>query len=336
MFKRWLAALLTASGALGADAIKAPWPQFLGPGGRGTAGDEAPLPAKFGPGKSILWGASLSAGHGSPCVWGDRIFVTAFDEAEKKLEVVAISRKDGRVAWRRPIPAREIEKVHEVSSPATSTPVTDGERLYVYSGSHGLLSLDWNGGVAWEYPMEVAKFPFGSGNSPLLAGDVIVISRDYPPSPFLLAVNRASGKLAWKVDLAKATTRGPNAAHATPVLWRNQIVLHRPGEVSAYSPQTGARLWGVPTTGGGTSTPAADEDSLYITAFNVMGSPEGGAELPPFPAALEKYDKDKDGRLSREEAPSDDLFFRRREGVANSVPGAHFTVKLFFNGLDRN
>jgi outer membrane protein assembly factor BamB len=120
------------------------------------------------------------------------------------------------------------------------------------------------------------------------------------------------------------------------VLWRNQIVLHRPGEVSAYSPQTGARLWRVGATGGGTSTPTLDNDALYITAFNVMGSPEGGAELPPFAAALEKYDKDKDGRLSREEAPSDDLFFRRREGVANRVPGAHFTLKLFFNLLDRN
>jgi hypothetical protein len=92
----------------------------------------------------------------------------------------------------------------------------------------------------------------------------------------------------------------------------------------------------VATTGGGTSTPTLDDDSLYITAFNVMGSAEGGAELPPFTTALEKYDKDKDGKLSREETPSDDLFFRRRDGVANSVPGAHFTVKLFFQYVDQN
>ena len=309
---------------------------FLGRSGRGAAADKAPLPAEFGPSKSLLWKVDVPLGHGSPCIWGDRIFTTAFDDKEKKLEVLAISRKDGAIVWRRAIPAKGIEKVHQVSSPATSTPTTDGERLYIYFGSHGLLAFDWNGAVLWDYPMDVATFPFGSGNSPLLAGDVIVISRDHPPSPFLLAVDRKTGKLAWKVDLAKASTQGPNAAHATPVLWKNQIVLHRPGEVSAYSPQDGARIWRVPTTGGGTSTPTLDDDSLYVTAFNVMGSPEGGAELPPFTAALEKYDKDKDGKLSREETPTDDLFFRRRDGVANNVPGAHFTLKLFFNGVDQN
>ena len=67
--------------------------------------------------------------------------------------------------------AKEMEKVHEVSSPATSTPVTDGEKIFVYSGSYGLLAYDWQGKVAWEYPMGVSKSPYGSGTSPVLAGD---------------------------------------------------------------------------------------------------------------------------------------------------------------------
>jgi outer membrane protein assembly factor BamB len=334
---RWvLGILLTLGGAGGADTADSLWPQFLGPGGRGAAAENTAVPVQFGPGKSMLWKAELPLGHGSPCVWGDRIFVTAFDDKENKLEVVAVSRTNGAIAWRRPIPAKELEAVHQVSSPATSTPATDGERLYVYFGSFGLVAFDRDGNVVWEHPMELSKMPFGSGNSPLVAGDVVVVSRDYPPAPFLLAVNRKTGKLAWRVDLPKTSMPGPNAAHSTPVLWKGQIVLHRPTQVAAYNPKDGTRLWHVATTGGGTSTPTADDDAIYVTAFNVMGNPEGGAELPPFATALEKYDKDKDGKLSRDETPPDDLFLRRRAGVGDNVPGAHFTLKLFFNGLDEN
>jgi hypothetical protein len=36
------------------------------------------------------------------------------------------------------------------------------------------------------------------------------------------------------------------------------------------------------------------------------------------------------------EAPDDDLYFMLRVGVPPGVPGAHFTIKLFFGNLDRN
>src|SRR5258708_438984 len=145
--------VLLAFVALGDDQ----WPQFRGPGGLGIGNEKASLPSEFGLTKSLLWKTELPLGHGSPCVWGDRIFVTGFNSSAKKPEVIAVNRKDGKIAWRQTIPAKEIEKVHAISSPATSTPVTDGERIYVYNGSYGILAYDFNGKPAWEYPMEVSK-----------------------------------------------------------------------------------------------------------------------------------------------------------------------------------
>jgi outer membrane protein assembly factor BamB len=334
--KLMLCGLLGTFAGLSAEPAADKWPQFRGPGGLGIGNDKVSLPSEFGPAKALLWKTELPLGHGSPCIWGDRIFVTAFNSSANTPEVIAVNRPDGKIAWRQKIPAKEVEKVHAVNSPASSTPATDGEKIYVYSGSYGILAYDWNGKLAWEYPMEVSKSPYGSGTSPVLAGDLVLITRDYPPDPFLLAIQKKDGKLAWKTELVKSNQRGPRTAHSTPVVWNDQIVLNRPGEVSAHAPKDGARLWWFPTASFGTSTPSAGDGVLYVNAFNMGADPAGVVKLPPFSYALEKYDSDKDGKLTATEAPANDLFFLKRVGMPDNIPGAHFSIQLFFRGIDRN
>src|SRR6516162_7121672 len=116
------------------------WPQFRGTGGLGVAGEEMKLPVRFGPSKSVLWKASLPPGLSSPCIWGERIFLTGFDKGGQKLETFCLDRKDGMILWRRPAPAAEIEKCFPPNSPATPTPTSDGKSVYVYFGSFGLLA----------------------------------------------------------------------------------------------------------------------------------------------------------------------------------------------------
>ena len=65
--------------------------------------------SEFGPTKGLLWKTDLPLGHGSPCIWGDRTFVTGFNSGSNKPEVIAVDRKDGKIAWRHTIPAKEVE-----------------------------------------------------------------------------------------------------------------------------------------------------------------------------------------------------------------------------------
>src|ERR1700722_17625656 len=162
-----------------ADSPSLSWPQFRGPGGKGVGDDRAALPSEFGPNKNVVWKTPLPSGHGSPCIWGDRIFVTSFDVSRKLLEVIALERRDGKIVWRKSVHAAQIEKVHEENSPASSTPVTDGDRVYVYFGSFGIIAYDFAGTVAWQHPMPAYGGPYGSGTSPVLAGDLVLISLDY-------------------------------------------------------------------------------------------------------------------------------------------------------------
>ncbi len=319
MKKLALSVFVGACIAVCAEVVDDKWPQFRGPGGLGIGNDKVTLPSEFGPSKALLWKTELPVGHGSPCVWGERIFVTGFDPTSRKLEVISINRKDGTIVWRRTVPAEEIEKVHEISSPATSTPVTDGEKIYVYIGSYGILAYEWNGNLAWKYPMGASKSPYGSGTSPVLAGDLVLVTRDYAPDPYMLAVRKKDGELAWKVDLVNSPQMGPKTSHATPVVWRDQIVLNRPSEVSAYAPKDGKRLWWFPTASAGTSTPSAGDGVLYVNAFSIMADPAGMVELKPFSYALEKYDTNKDGKLSESEVPADDLYFLKRAGMPDNL-----------------
>jgi outer membrane protein assembly factor BamB len=260
----------------------------------------------------------------------------AFEAAGKKLEVIALNRKNGGIVWRRAIPAKEIETVHATSSPATSTPVTDGKRVYVYSGSFGMVAYEWDGKPAWEYGMGTAKSPFGSGASPVLAGDLVVITRDYPPQPALYAIRKGDGTLAWKADLPLPTVSGPRTAHSTPLNWKDQIVLSRPGEISGYSAADGKRLWGFAQTSLGTSTAAVSDGVFYVNAPAMGGDTYTLVGLPPYAEALTKYDANGNGKLEEDEVPAQDLFFMKRGGVPDDVPGAHFTLKLFFRAADRN
>src|SRR5262245_55350061 len=110
--------LALAAPLAGQEALAARWPQFRGPDGSAVAADAKPLPAEFGPEKNVLWKVALPEGVSSPCVWGERIFLTGFDPKAQKLETLCLDRGTGAIKWRRAAPAEKIERVHaKVNSP---------------------------------------------------------------------------------------------------------------------------------------------------------------------------------------------------------------------------
>jgi outer membrane protein assembly factor BamB len=148
----FLAAIVLSSltGAAQSDKVggKPSWPQFRGPNASGIGTGKPPV--QFGPGEKVLWKTAVGPGLSSPIVWNGRIFVTEFDSTNKQLATLCIDQLTGKILWRRTVAPETIEKVHQISSPAGSTPVTDGERLFVYFGSYGLIAYDRDGNMLWE------------------------------------------------------------------------------------------------------------------------------------------------------------------------------------------
>jgi outer membrane protein assembly factor BamB len=314
------AAALTATVALAAD-----WPQFRGPNASGVAPADAAPPLKFG---TAQWKRPLPVGHSSPSVWGDHVFLTSFDTDSKTLELICISAKTGAILWRHTAPAPQIEETHVVSNPATASPAVDQERVYAYFSSYGVMAFDHQGSPQWMAPLPMPKTHHGSGASPILAGELLIVNHDAMQGGYLLALNRSSGKEVWK----QPYSGGRVESYSTPIVWREQLILHRAGVIESYQLSSGARLWSMPENTSGASTPVASDDTIYVSTWNNLGEDDQRPALPDFPALVKLYDKDGDGAISKGEFP-DKLLYTARPGL-ELIPNSQNYVA--FGSVDRN
>ena len=324
-----IAALLLMHSANTTRANESIWPQFRGPNGSGLAAEGQNPPVKFGPEQNVLWKTPVPSGHSSPCIWGDHIFQTGFDKEKKELQVFCIDRSSGNIRWRKIVPAEQIEKVHSISSPATATPATDGERVYVYFGSFGLVCYDFAGTQQWTVPLPIAKtMGYGHGTSPIVSGELVILNRHERNAPFPLAVDRKSGKTVWK-----QIGRPPGVSHSTPVVWGKQLVIHRWSGLVAYDAVDGTRIWSVYVATSGTSTPVIGNSVLFVGAWSNFGEPDLRVKLPDFKTMVKEYDKNGDMQISKSEFP-DDLAIARRPEIEN-IQDAQIYLQ-FYRGFDRN
>jgi len=226
----------------------------------------------------------VGSGLSSPSVWEGRIFLTEFDRTNKHLATVCIDRRTGKILWRRTVAAGEIEKVHELSSPATPTPATDGERVYVYFGSYGLVCYDLDGNQKWERRLPLPENPYGASASPIVAGELLVLNHQGKDS-YLLGVNRRDGRTVWRTDRSLF-----QYGWSTPVHWRHDgideiVVLggdFKPNQrLMAYDLATGAERWwvgGLPPCG--KSTPVIGGGLLFLGAPDIMLEPSAEKRNP--------------------------------------------------------
>jgi outer membrane protein assembly factor BamB len=291
--------------ALGADD----WMRFRGPNGTGVS-SETNLPTDFGPDKSVIWKTVLPPGHSSPVLSRTRIFVTAHDGDKKsgKLVVIALDRKTGKELWRREVPRVKIGRLENVNGPASASPVTDGENVFAYFQDFGLISFNANGKERWRLPMESPNIFYGYGASPILVDDKVILPVDQDGGAYLLAVNKNTGKQVWKIDRPEVIS-----GYSTPMIYQpktgaKQLVLPESFQVSAYSVADGKRVWWVRGLACEMKSVASyDNEYMYINGWGFpLNQPGRQIATIPFEEGLQRYDKNKDGFVGRDEISGDD------------------------------
>ncbi|MCK4644803.1 MAG: PQQ-binding-like beta-propeller repeat protein [Candidatus Aminicenantes bacterium] len=284
------------------------WSQFRGPNGSGIAPDDKKLPVEFDESKNMIWKCAVSKGNSSPCVWGDRIFLTGY--ADKKLETICVDRKSGRILWRKSISAKKKERVHPINTPATPTATTDGKRVFVYFGSYGLLCYDFEGREKWKRPLPPPTNMYGTAASPIMAGDYLIFCCDQKTGSYLEAINPETGETVWKKE-----REGFAAGWSTPMHWKNngvdELVIYGIWWMTAYDLKNGSERWSVPgLTDEPCITPVSGEGLVFTTSYNMKNNPEV-IGLPEFDDLLKDYDKDNDAQLSLEEVRSNKSILSR-------------------------
>jgi outer membrane protein assembly factor BamB len=264
--------VLSSFAAAGQSGSKVWWPQFRGPNSSGLGGGKPPV--HFGPDQNVRWKTAVGPGLSSPIIWEGRIFLTEFDRAKSQLATLCIDRRTGKILWRRTVAPEQIEEVHELSSPAGATPATDGERVYVYFGSYGLVCYDLNGNQKWERRLPLPENPYGAVASPIVAGELLVVNHQGKDS-YLLGVNRRDGRTVWKTDRSRF-----QYGWSTPVHWRHDgideiVVLggdFKPDQrLMAYNLVDGTERWwvgGLPPCG--KSTPVIGGGMVFLAAPDII------------------------------------------------------------------
>ncbi|HTL16478.1 MAG TPA: pyrrolo-quinoline quinone, partial [Patescibacteria group bacterium] len=139
------------------------WPAFRGPNCSGVSATATP-PVEISPTNGVSWKIPVPWSPSSPCLSDEQLFLTAFVDGE--LQTRCYQRRNGKLAWSHGVKAETLEMFHGTeSSPAASTPVTDGERIVSYFGSFGLVCYDMQGSELWRHPLPTALSLGGYGTA---------------------------------------------------------------------------------------------------------------------------------------------------------------------------
>ncbi len=234
------------------------WRGFRGTSGTGKS-DDAKAPLSWSDTENIKWKVDLPGpGSSSPIVVGNRVFVTAYsgygvikekpgDQQDLRRHLICVNRSNGDVVWTRTVepvlPEAKFQGFHTEHGYATNTPVSDGERVYVFFGKSGVLAFDLDGNELWRTSVGTNSFSkqWGSSASLVLHDDLVIVNAA-TESHSIRALDRKTGEEIWKYE-----SKGLDNAFGTPRLveanGETQIVLAVRGAVWALDAKTGKRVW---------------------------------------------------------------------------------------------
>jgi outer membrane protein assembly factor BamB len=199
-------------------------------------------------------------------------------------------------------------RLENVNGPASASPVTDGENVYVYFQDFGLLSFNADGKERWRVPMEPFNIFYGYGASPILVDDKIILPVDQDTGSFLLAVNKNTGKQVWKIDRPEVISGYSTPTVYQPKTGAKQLIMPESFQLSAYSVADGKRVWWVRGLACEMkSVVSYDNEYLYINGWGFpLNQPGRQIQTVSFEEGLKRYDKNKDGFVGRDEIAGDD------------------------------
>ena len=247
-----LAGVLLLAGTTAGIARAENWPAWRGPTGDGVS-TETNLPVEWDTERNIAWKLPMPAWSGStPIVWGDLIFLNVAVD-DDNIELWCLDRDTGRSLWTRRLSDgnRRLRK-QNMSSPS---PVTDGEHVWVMTGTGILKAFDVGGNELWmrDIPASYGRFGlnWGYASSPLLHDGALFVQvlhgmRTDDPS-YVLRIDALTGETLWRVERPSLAVRESPDSYTTPALLEydgtTEIVITGGDAVTGHDPETGRELW---------------------------------------------------------------------------------------------
>ena len=258
-----------AGPAPAAPASHAVWAGFRGDGSSSTLA--ADLPLRWSPDRGIAWKVGIPGyGQSSPVIWGESAFGTSVDGAGKEsLLVHRVDLAEGKVCWTKSMNASMKGRNNPMMARAAPTPVVDADGIYAFFESGDLVAFSHSGADLWRLSLvEMGIEPknnHGLGCSPAQTADRIILLIDHAGPCFLAAIDKKTGKMAWKADRPQRSSwTSPVAARVRD---REVVLVSSAGAVDAYDAVTGLLLASQEgLTGNSIPSPTVIGSSVFIGA----------------------------------------------------------------------
>ena len=256
--------LLSAGASNGVFAqldLETGWVRFRGPNGSGLSESSSAIPVSWKEGENILWKAELPGlGSSCPIILNGKIYLTSYTgfgidpenpgkAADLKRHLLCLGAADGKEIWRATVDSTHAEDPYEgfiiEHGYASSTPATDGERIFVFFGKDGVVAFDLEGKQVWATNVGTKSDPakWGGGASCVVVGGVVVVNAGIEGHA-IVGLEATSGKELWRVENPKFTN-----SWSTPCIveagGRKEAVFNMPDLIVAIDPATGKQLWTV-------------------------------------------------------------------------------------------
>ncbi len=184
---------------LAKDAVTHDWVSFLGPTHNGVS-TETRLSHKFPyTGPRVVWEMKKGTGYSSPAISGERL---VFLHRQGNQEFVECLKADtGERFWQFSY-ATDYEDRYGYNNGPRASPVIDGDRVYTI-GAQGKLhafalstgKIEWKRDLLKEY--KVPQDFFGVASTPLIEGNLLVVTVGAPGGPTVVGLDKSTGKQVW-------------------------------------------------------------------------------------------------------------------------------------------
>jgi outer membrane protein assembly factor BamB len=265
-----------------------PWPQWRGPRGDGIS-TETDLPATWSKTKNVAWRTPLPGRAGAtPCVWGDRIYLTSNDESGSggdDLVLLAIDTADGRIAWKRRVTGGNRDARSGEGNSASPSPCTDGEHVWTFFSTGVLACHDRDGNEVWTFDVGERfgrlDIQFGMTSTPILDGGALylqlihgaMVLGDQTRTGKVIKLDARTGATIWAVDRITDAQFECKHSYASPCLYRHEgrefLVVHGADCTTGHALADGRELWRF----GGLNGPTTVNPKPHDNTFRFVASP---------------------------------------------------------------
>lgn len=238
-----LAFSLTLAHSLALPA--ADWPRFRGPNGDGIVTDPG-VPGTWSATENVRWKVPVpGTGHSSPIVSNGRVFVTSFLPESGERVLLCFDRAGGKRLWQKAVVTAPAEKMHKNNTPASSTPVADGERVwsaFLDGDAVAVACHDFAGEPQWKKSFPGFASHHGFCGTPVLFENMLVVNGDSDGDAFLAALDARTGETKWRTPRPNRT-RSFSVPVFVPVNGKTQLVLAGSKSIAGFDPHTGKQVW---------------------------------------------------------------------------------------------